>query len=112
MGGVCFRVLGNPHLDVHDKLGHDVQDSLHLIRTLNSKFEVLCPYKSSCDNGLKRCNPRVDTLSNTWGVTSAAEGEALRIERERNGVAPNQNWQTPYLQYLLRGELPLDKAEA
>jgi ribonuclease HI len=44
--------------------------------------------------------------------TSAAEGEALRIEGERNGVAPNQNWQTPYLQYLLRGELPLDKAKA
>jgi hypothetical protein len=42
----------------------------------------------------------------------AVEGEALRIEGERNGVAPNQNWQTPYLEYLLRGELPLDKAEA
>jgi hypothetical protein len=68
-GGVCFRVLGNPHLDVHDKLGHDIQDSLHLIRTLNSKFEVLCPYKSSCNNGLKGGNPGVDTLSNTWGVT-------------------------------------------
>jgi hypothetical protein len=25
---------------------------------------------------------------------------------------PNQNWQTPYLQYLHRGELPLDQAEA
>jgi hypothetical protein len=36
----------------------------------------------------------------------------LRIEGERNGVAPNRNWQTPYLQYLHRGELPLDKAEA
>jgi hypothetical protein len=34
-------------------------------------------------------------------VSSAAEGEALRIEGERNGVAPNQNWQTPYLEYLL-----------
>jgi ribonuclease HI len=45
-------------------------------------------------------------------VPSATKGEALRIEGERNGVAPNQNWQTPYLQYLLRGELPLDKAEA
>jgi ribonuclease HI len=44
--------------------------------------------------------------------TSAAEGEALRIEGEQNGVAPNQNWQTPYLQYLLLGELPLDKAGA
>jgi ribonuclease HI len=43
---------------------------------------------------------------------SAAEGEALRIEGERDGVTPNRNWQTPYLQYLHRGELPLDKAEA
>jgi ribonuclease HI len=43
---------------------------------------------------------------------SAPEGEALRIEGERNGVTPNPNWQTPYLEYLLRGELPLDKAEA
>jgi hypothetical protein len=43
---------------------------------------------------------------------SAAEGEALHIEKERNGVTPNRNWQTPYLQYLHRGELPLDRAEA
>jgi ribonuclease HI len=43
---------------------------------------------------------------------SAAEGEALRIKEERNGVTPNRNWQTPYLQYLHRGELPLDRAEA
>jgi hypothetical protein len=43
---------------------------------------------------------------------SAAEGEALRVEGERNGVTPNRNWQTPYLQYLHRGELCLDKAEA
>jgi hypothetical protein len=45
-------------------------------------------------------------------VSSAAEGEALCVEGERNGVTPNRNWQTPYLQYLHRGELPLDKAEA
>jgi ribonuclease HI len=43
---------------------------------------------------------------------SAPEGEALHIEEERNGVTPNRNWQTPYLQYLHRGELPLDRAEA
>jgi ribonuclease HI len=43
---------------------------------------------------------------------STAKGEALRVEGERNGVTPNRNWQTPYLQYLHRGELPLDKAEA
>jgi ribonuclease HI len=43
---------------------------------------------------------------------SAPEGEALRVEEERNGVTPNRSWQTPYLQYLHRGELPLDRAEA
>jgi ribonuclease HI len=43
---------------------------------------------------------------------SAPEGEALRVEEERSGVTPNQNWQTLYLQYLHRGELPLDRAEA
>jgi ribonuclease HI len=43
---------------------------------------------------------------------SAPEGEALRVEEERNGVTPNRNWQTSYLQYLHRGELPLDRAEA
>jgi transposase InsO family protein len=36
----------------------------------------------------------------------------LRVEREQHGVTPNLNWQTPYLEYLLRGELPLDKAVA
>jgi hypothetical protein len=45
-------------------------------------------------------------------VPSALEGEARRVEEERNGVTPNRNWQTPYLQYLHRGELPLDRAEA
>jgi hypothetical protein len=42
---------------------------------------------------------------------STPEGEALCVEEERNGVTPNRNWQTPYLQYLHRGELPLDRAE-
>jgi ribonuclease HI len=42
----------------------------------------------------------------------APEGEALRVEGERNEVPPNRDWQTPYLQYLHRGELPLDRAEA
>jgi hypothetical protein len=40
---------------------------------------------------------------------SAPEGEALRVEDERSGVTPNRNWQTPYLQYLHQGELPLDE---
>jgi ribonuclease HI len=45
-------------------------------------------------------------------VPSASEGEALRIEGERSGATPDRNWQTPYLQYLRQGELPLDRAEA
>jgi ribonuclease HI len=56
--------------------------------------------------------PEPEGTSAQLEVPSAAECEALRIEIERNGVTPNLNWQTPYLEYLLRGELPLDKAEA
>jgi ribonuclease HI/transposase InsO family protein len=48
----------------------------------------------------------------TSAQPEAAEGEALHVEGEQNGVTPNLNWQTSYLEYLLRGELPLDKAEA
>jgi hypothetical protein len=40
-------------------------------------------------------------------VPSAPEGETLHIEEERSGVTPDQNWRTPYLQYLHRGELRL-----
>jgi hypothetical protein len=45
-------------------------------------------------------------------VHSAPEGETLHVEGEQSGVTPDQNWQTPYLQYLHRGELSLDRAEA
>jgi transposase InsO family protein len=45
-------------------------------------------------------------------VPSAPKGETLRVEGEQSGVTPDQNWQTPYLQYLHQGELPLDLAEA
>jgi ribonuclease HI len=43
---------------------------------------------------------------------SAIEEEALPVEEEQNGVTPDPNWQTPYMEYLLRGELPLDKTKA
>jgi hypothetical protein len=56
--------------------------------------------------------PEPEETSAQPEVPSAVEGEALRVEGEQNGVTPNLNWQTPYLEYLLRGELPLDKAEA
>jgi hypothetical protein len=45
-------------------------------------------------------------------VPSTVEEKALPVEGEQNTVAPDSNWQTPYLEYLLRGELPLDKAKA
>jgi hypothetical protein len=57
--------------------------------------------------------PEPDETSAQPEVPSAAEGEALCVEAgERNGVTPNPNWQISYLEYLLRGELPLDKVEA
>jgi ribonuclease HI len=56
--------------------------------------------------------PEPEEASAQPEVPSAAEGEALRVEGEWNGVTPNPNWQAPYLEYLLHGELPLDKAEA
>jgi hypothetical protein len=39
--------------------------------------------------------PEPDETSTQPEVPSAAEGEALRVEGERNGVMPNPNWQTP-----------------
>jgi ribonuclease HI len=56
--------------------------------------------------------PEPEETSAQPEVPSAAEGEALRVEGQQNRVTPNLNWQTPYLEYLLRGELPLNKAEA
>jgi hypothetical protein len=55
---------------------------------------------------------RPEAPSSRPEVPSAPEGEALRVEEERSGVTPNRNWQTSYMQYLHRGELPLDRAEA
>jgi hypothetical protein len=45
--------------------------------------------------------PEPDETSAQPKVPSATEGEALRVEGERNGVTPNSNLQTPYLEYLL-----------
>jgi hypothetical protein len=56
--------------------------------------------------------PELEETSVQPEAPSAAEGEALRIEIEQSGVTPDLNWRTPYREYLLRGELPLDKAEA
>jgi hypothetical protein len=55
---------------------------------------------------------RPEAPSVRFEVPSAPEGETLHVEGEQSGVTPDQNWQTPYLQYLHQGELPLDRAEA
>jgi ribonuclease HI len=60
----------------------------------------------------KKASARPEAPSAQPEAPSAPEGEALRVEEERSGVTPNRNWQTPYLQYLHRGELPLDRGEA
>jgi ribonuclease HI len=39
--------------------------------------------------------PELEEASAQPKVSSTAEGEALRVEGERNGVMPNRNWQTP-----------------
>jgi ribonuclease HI len=43
---------------------------------------------------------------------SAIEEEALPVEEEQNGVTPDPNWQTSYLEYLLQRELSIDKTKA
>jgi hypothetical protein len=60
----------------------------------------------------EKASARPEAPSAQPEAPSALEGEALRVEEERSGATPNRNWQTPYLQYLHRGELPLDRAEA
>jgi ribonuclease HI len=60
----------------------------------------------------EKASARPEAPSARPEAPSAPKGEALRIEKERSGVTPNRNWQTPYLQYLHRGELPLDRAKA
>jgi hypothetical protein len=42
----------------------------------------------------------------------ADKPEVLRIDSEKDGVTLALDWRTPYLEYVLRGELPLGKAEA
>jgi ribonuclease HI/transposase InsO family protein len=56
--------------------------------------------------------PEPEKASAQPEAPSAPEDETLRVEEEWSGVTPNRNWQTPYLQYLHRGELPLDRAKA
>jgi ribonuclease HI len=71
---------------------------------------TLEPEKASAQPEAPSARPEAPSVQPE--APSAPEGEALRVEEERNGVPPNRNWQTPYLQYLHQGELPLDRAKA
>jgi hypothetical protein len=68
------------------------------------------PEKASVQPEAPSAQPEVPSAQPE--APSAPEGEARRVEEERSGVTPNRNWQTPYLQYLHQGELPLDRTEA
>jgi ribonuclease HI len=57
-------------------------------------------------------SPKPEEASAESEVPSAIKEEAFPVEGEQNGVTPNLNWQTPFLEYLLRGELPLNKTKA
>ena len=50
----------------------------------------------------KRVQPlgRLEPTSARPEVPSAPEGEALDVEEEQSGAAPDRNWQAPYLRYL------------
>jgi ribonuclease HI len=45
-------------------------------------------------------------------VPLAGEPDAMQIDREQGGATPASDWRTTYLEFILRGELPLGKAEA
>jgi ribonuclease HI len=68
------------------------------------------PEEASAQPEVPSAEPEVPSAESE--APSAIEEEALPIKEEQNGVTPDPNWQTPYLEYLLRGELPIDKTKA
>jgi ribonuclease HI len=68
------------------------------------------PEEASAQPEVPSTEPEVPSA--TPEVPSAIEEEALPVEDGQDGVTPDPNWQTPYLEYLLRGELPIDKTKA
>jgi hypothetical protein len=93
------------------------QPSVKIDDTPEPEAPLAQPEASSAQPEVPSAQPeapsaRLEASSVQPEVPSAPEGETLHVEEERSGVTPDQNWQTPYLQYLHRGELPLDRAEA
>jgi hypothetical protein len=100
---VFSRDLHQPSIKIDDTPEPEAPSAQPEVPSAQSEASSAWPEASSARPEAPSVQPEAPT---------APEGEALRVEEERSGVAPNQNWQTPYLQYLHRGELPLDRAEA
>jgi hypothetical protein len=57
------------------------------------------PEEASAQPEVPSAEPEVPSAAPE--APSTIEEEALPVEEEQNGVAPDPNWQTPYLEYLL-----------
>jgi ribonuclease HI len=92
-------------------------DLNHIARQYNETTDELAKIASEqttvppdvFSRDLHQPSVKTDDTPEPEKASAQPEGEALRVEEERSGVTPNRNWQTPYLQYLHRGELPLDR---
>jgi ribonuclease HI len=100
---VFSRDLHQPSVKIDDTSEPEVPSA-------QSEAPTAQPEAPSAQSEAPSARPEAPSVQSE--VPSAPEGEALRVEEERSGVTPNRNWQTPYLQYLHRRELPLDRAEA
>jgi ribonuclease HI len=72
--------------------------------------DALEPEEASVEPEAPSTEPEIPSAAPK--APSAIEEEALPVEVEQNGDALDPNWQAPYLEYLLRGELPIDKIKA
>jgi ribonuclease HI/transposase InsO family protein len=72
--------------------------------------DTLEPKEASAQPEVPSAEPEVPPAAPE--APSAIEEEALPVEEGQDGVTPDPNWQTPYLEYLLRGELPINKTKA
>jgi ribonuclease HI len=96
---VFSRDLHQPSIKIDDTSEPEVPSA-------QSEAPMAQPEAPSAQSEAPSAHPEAPSVQSE--VPSAPEGEALRVEEERSGVAPNRNWQTPYLQYLHQGELPSD----
>jgi ribonuclease HI len=107
---VFSRDLHQPSIKIDDTAEPEAPSAQPEVPSAQSKAPSAQSEVPSAQSEAPSARPEAPSVQPE--VPSAPEGEALRVEEERSGVTPNRNWQTPYLQYLHRGELLLDRAEA